>query len=262
MTNWQVEDVSGPAEELFTGDRSSAALIARTDELQPTMRFVTVDAATLVLGSGQSDSIVGSVPRYVRRRSGGGAVWLDPAEQVWADVILPAGHHLWSNDVTQSFEWLGAAWVRAVRSLGVTEPTDVHVGRLEPSPWSGLLCFAGRGPGEVFVRNRKLVGISQRRSRGGALFQCGILTRWRFDPTWFATDSWPVQLNRSATPVFDGLLNLGFNSDVAQAGIGLFDLGVRGQLTQDPTVDSHRQIEAAFIEAVEWVDASRRGAGA
>ena len=44
--------------------------------------------------------------------------------------------------------------------------------------WSSLVCFAGRGPGEVFVDARKAVGISQRRTRDGARFQCAIHRRW------------------------------------------------------------------------------------
>ena len=42
-----------------------------------------------------------------------------------------------------------------------------------------MVCFAGIGPGEVLVGGRKVVGISQRRNRGGARFQCAALLRWR-----------------------------------------------------------------------------------
>ncbi|HEX6476246.1 MAG TPA: hypothetical protein VF005_03150, partial [Acidimicrobiales bacterium] len=40
------------------------------------------------------------------------------------------------------------------------------------------VCFAGTGAGEVTVRGRKIVGIAQRRTRAGALFQCAALVEW------------------------------------------------------------------------------------
>ena len=40
------------------------------------------------------------------------------------------------------------------------------------------MCFAGLGPGEVLVDGRKVVGISQRRDRFGARFQCTALLAW------------------------------------------------------------------------------------
>ena len=43
------------------------------------------------------------------------------------------------------------------------------------------MCFGGLGPGEVTVGGRKVVGISQRRTRAGAVFQCAALVTW--DPT-------------------------------------------------------------------------------
>jgi hypothetical protein len=42
------------------------------------------------------------------------------------------------------------------------------------SPWTPMVCFAGLGPGEVTVDGAKVVGISQRRTRVGALFQCAV----------------------------------------------------------------------------------------
>ncbi len=43
---------------------------------------------------------------------------------------------------------------------------------------SGRACFAGLGPGEVTIGGRKAVGISQRRTRAGARFQCVAYERW------------------------------------------------------------------------------------
>ena len=41
-----------------------------------------------------------------------------------------------------------------------------------------VVCFAGRGPGEVFVGRRKVVGLSQWRARQGALFSSCAYLRW------------------------------------------------------------------------------------
>lgn len=49
--------------------------------------------------------------------------------------------------------------------------------------WSATICFAGIGAGEVvsIKSGAKVVGVSQRRSRQGAVFQCACLLRW--EPT-------------------------------------------------------------------------------
>jgi len=43
----------------------------------------------------------------------------------------------------------------------------VHDGPLEGDPAFRLVCFAGRGPGEVFVDEKKAVGVTQWRVREG-----------------------------------------------------------------------------------------------
>jgi lipoate-protein ligase A len=45
------------------------------------------------------------------------------------------------------------------------------------------VCFAGVGPGEVLADDgAKLVGISQRRTRNWALFQCAVPLKWDAAP--------------------------------------------------------------------------------
>jgi lipoate---protein ligase len=51
-------------------------------------------------------------------------------------------------------------------------------GGLQHSRWSRRICFAGLGPGEVTIGERKLVGMAQRRTRQGALFQCALPIAW------------------------------------------------------------------------------------
>jgi lipoate-protein ligase A len=136
-----------------------------------------------VLGSTQRDEVVDRAAcaaagaEVVRRRSGGGAVLLEPGAQLWIDVLLPAGDPRWSDDVGHAFLWLGEVWRRALGELGIE--ARVHEGGLCTTEWSRLVCFGGLGTGEVTDPDGvKLVGISQRRSRAGARFQCQALLRW------------------------------------------------------------------------------------
>jgi len=138
-----------------------------------------VDRAALVLGSSQRDGVVDveaaqrAEVDVVRRRSGGGAVLLVPGDVVWVDVIVPVGDPLWDADVGRSMWWLGDVWNTVVGG-----DTDVHRGPLQTNEWSSLVCFAGLGPGEVCRGGRKLVGISQRRTRAAARFQCAVHRRF------------------------------------------------------------------------------------
>lgn len=144
--------------------------------------LVEVDRPALVLGSTQPGAAVdrsraaAADVEVVRRRSGGGAVLLRPGEVLWADVLVPAGHRLHQADVGHAFHWLGRTWAGALAAVGVE--AEPHEGRPVPSRWSDRVCFAGVGPGEVTVGGAKVVGMSQRRTRAGALFQCGALLVW------------------------------------------------------------------------------------
>ena len=137
---------------------------------------------TVVLGSTQPEDVVDWARaraigvEVTRRRSGGGAVLVVPGELLWADVFVAGGDPLWDPDVGRSFHWLGEAWAGALGDLGVT--AEWHAGPFLPSPWSRLVCFAGLGPGEVTVEGRKVVGVSQRRTREGSLFSCAALLAW------------------------------------------------------------------------------------
>lgn len=149
-----------------------------------------VERPALVVGSAQRVEEVADVEacraagvEVVRRRSGGGAVLLEPGGIVWFDVIVPADRlrrEGIGDDVAGSMVWLGERVKAALGELGVSGG-DVHVGPMATSPWSSLVCFAGVGPGEVLVDGAKLVGISQRRTRAGARYQCAVHSRWSPD---------------------------------------------------------------------------------
>jgi hypothetical protein len=106
----------------------------------------------------------------VRRHSGGGAVLVVPGAQVWLDLHVPAGDELWRADLIASSAWVGELWRDALRATGNGEGLAVHAGRLVVTPWSGRICFAGLGPGEVARGRRKVTGLAQRRDRSGAWF--------------------------------------------------------------------------------------------
>ena len=176
--SWEVDRFVGSAREFHARplphDAGRAAWICH------------VDRPALVLGSTQRDSVVDRAAcdaagvEVVRRRSGGGIVLVRPTEMVWVDVVLPAGDDLWEDDVGRAMWWVGETWQRALETGGVTG-TTVHRARPVDSAWSRLVCFAGTGPGEVLHGERKVVGISQRRTRGSARFQCGVHLHWDAD---------------------------------------------------------------------------------
>ena len=171
---WRVVRWRGPA--------ADAHGRAWPDDAVPSVRLVEADVPAIVLGSTQDlavadgDRASAAGVAVVRRRSGGGTVLVRPGDLVWVDVFVPADDPLWVADVGRATHWLGRAWTDALAAVGVG--AEWHGGPLLSSPWSTLVCFAGLGPGEVRVGGAKVVGISQRRTRAGALLQCAALLRW------------------------------------------------------------------------------------
>lgn len=141
-----------------------------------------VQRPALVLGSAQNESSA-NLRRcategvdVVRRRSGGAAVFLDPGRSIWIDVLVPRTHAWWSDDIRATSDRVGRIWHDAFRAHGVD--ASIHEGGLQKNPWSRHVCFAALGPGEVVIDGRKLVGISQRRTKAGARVQSLVLAHW------------------------------------------------------------------------------------
>jgi lipoate-protein ligase A len=144
--------------------------------------WCNVETPTLILGSTQSvdDVIQNSAEEsgvlVSRRRSGGGAVFVHPSDSVWIDITISKNDPLWKDDVAQSMLWLGELFVRAVSPW---VQADVYRDSFSTGIDGRVVCFASSSPGEVFVGANKLVGISQRRGREGARFQCVLYRHWR-----------------------------------------------------------------------------------
>jgi lipoate---protein ligase len=170
--SWRVAVVRGRAAEVH----------ARPMAVDRAVEIVEVERPALVLGSTQpaSDADEEAAARVgvdvARRRSGGGAVLVLPDRTTWIDVTIPRADRLWEDDVARAFHWVGETWVAALDRLGVV--AGVHTGRAVETPWSRRVCFAGIGAGEVVASERKAVGISQRRTRAAARFQCAVHRSW------------------------------------------------------------------------------------
>jgi lipoate-protein ligase A len=202
--NWEVEWCSGLASQFHARPLP-----------EPVRRccwVFSVQAPAVVLGSAQpAEHLLPVAVEVVKRRSGGGAVWLTPGEVVWVDLVIPRGDPLWHDDIGRATWWVGERWAEVV-SGALGQPAEVHRGGLVRTPWSGRVCFAGLGPGEVTVDGYKVVGISQRRTREGARFQCAALLRWRPEALIQALALTPVERVACA-------------ATLADAAAGLHDLG-------------------------------------
>jgi len=180
------------------------------DRVTRVVRVVEVDGSALVLGSTQPDADVDRRAasrlgvEVVRRRSGGGAVLLDPGATTWIDVEIGRDDDLWEDDVGRAALWIGQAWVAALDMVGVGGAV-VHTGPMRPSDLGRVVCFAGLAPGEVTIDGSKVMGVSQRRTRAGARFQCAVPRRWDID--------------RLVALVAPGLERVGVSPDVDVAAV-------------------------------------------
>jgi lipoate-protein ligase A len=157
----------------------------------PALRWYVPTEPALVLGNGQKPRIVdiaachAAGARIYRRTSGGTAVLVN-AELLSLDLILPAGHALWTSDIVNAYRWVGEWWEDAIRTLGAEKARVISteevraIPPLAPDDPLRLACYGTLSPWEVVVGRRKLVGLCQVRRRPGALYQIGVYRR--FDP--------------------------------------------------------------------------------
>ncbi len=139
----------------------------------------------------QLHDVDGGPVEVCRRRSGGGLVVVDPSESLWVDVVVPQWSPLHVDDVGRAFEWLGRLWYEIIDELcgeRLRVPSDDRLRMEMAMPERGrtttsrpFFCFDQVGHGEILVDGRKVVGISQRRTRNWTRLQSLIITRWDAD---------------------------------------------------------------------------------
>jgi lipoate---protein ligase len=144
--------------------------------------WCSVSSPAVILGSTQQETDVDSEIAsslgldVVRRRSGGGAVFVHPTESVWIDITIPRDDPLYVDDVSASMLWMGDVFVAALKPWANAE---TYRGVFDAGAYGRSVCFASTSPGEVFVNDHKLVGISQRRGRDGARLQSVLYRSWQ-----------------------------------------------------------------------------------
>ncbi len=154
-------------------------------------------------------------------------MYLGPGEQLWLDAWIPRDDPLWQLDVSGAAEWVGAWWTETLSGLG-QQGFDIHRGRSIPGDYGDLVCFAGRGPGEVFHGPRKVVGLSQWRAREGALFSSCAYLHWDPEPLLALVD-------------VDEEARVGLARDLAPLAVGLAEL--------DPPADDAAAVRAALLDS-------------
>ncbi|MGQ0743904.1 MAG: lipoyl protein ligase domain-containing protein [Acidimicrobiales bacterium] len=182
---WRWESLCGPAADLLARPWPEGG--------GPRAWELTSTRPTVVLGSTQPQELIdrqrldAAGMAWTRRRSGGGVVLVDGG-LIWVDVFVPADDRQWTADVSRAFWWLGECWVEALETLGI--PSRLHrepPAQSTPGPpvaaWNAAACFARLGSGEVSLDSgHKVVGVSARRRRDGALFQCAALVEGHGQP--------------------------------------------------------------------------------
>ena len=156
-------------EELYDYD-----VLRRVDE--PTMFVVRLEKPTLVLGSSQSTDLLNpdKIPDFeVRRRRGGGGIVLLQPDDIWIDWWIPASDSRWSPDVHVSSINVGVWWKEALEAQ-LSKAVSIHEGPLEGEQEHRVICFAGKGPGELFIDGKKTVGVTQWRVREGTFLSSVI----------------------------------------------------------------------------------------
>ncbi len=172
---WMIRTIAGTVQQLHDLENPH-------DPIR-TVRVMAPDSSAVALGSSQRDEVIDQSRAHsaglgiAHRRSGGGAVLIVPGRQVWIDFLVPRGDVLWSDDIVRASFWVGDMWRETLAAVGMPGGT-VHRGRSEVGDWSETVCFAGVGPGEVRVDGRKVMGLSQRRSRDWTRIQTMVHTVW------------------------------------------------------------------------------------
>lgn len=166
---WAIETRYGSAQE-HHGASFPAGATAHAWDLRVTRPALVLGGRQSISDKSRSVAEAAGV-EVTSRRSGGGAVWIDPDTAVWIDFFIPTGHNWFDSDLTATFLRVGELWLTALFLCGIEG--SVYAGRPDASDdLANRACFGGLGWGEITVNGSKVVGLSQRRTRDGARVQC------------------------------------------------------------------------------------------
>jgi lipoate-protein ligase A len=116
--------------------------------------------------------------------------------------------------VDRAFDWLGQAWVEALEQLGIAGTAAHRQGYVACTRWSSLVCFGGVGAGEVVSSDgRKVVGLSQRRTRQGAWFHGACVLHWDPVPLLGLLDLEPAEREAAALGLRAAVVGVGDLAD-------------------------------------------------
>jgi lipoate-protein ligase A len=175
---WSIETTTGSAQWFHDRDPGS--------DVDHRVWIHRIPTEAVVLGSAQHPDLVRADEaerrgvEVCRRRSGGGLVHIQPQFDLWIDIVIPRLSPLWDDDIGRSFHWLGRHWAHVLQRHYTVHGHDVDWAMSTGAvrrPEGRLLCFADVGYGEVLHRDRKVVGLSQRRTRHWARLQGLMLVR-------------------------------------------------------------------------------------
>ena len=215
--------VRGAVEELYDYDALRALIV-------PTLLIVRTSVPTFVLGGSQPLDVLREDHRglvVVRRRRGGGGIVLLQPEDVWIDWWMPMSDERWSPDVHVSSVSAGERW-RQVLVARLDREVTLHEGGLAGDPKWHVACFAARGPGEVFVDDRKVVGVTQWRVREG-VFVSTVLHA------------------HSSSPLLDLLTNVPAGLAEALEHHTLYSLGLDGHDIASALVDRSQPVDVRQV---------------
>ncbi|MEM1586058.1 MAG: biotin/lipoate A/B protein ligase family protein [Candidatus Bathyarchaeia archaeon] len=163
VEEWRLLD-TGLRDAYYNMALDEAIAIARSKKIIPnTIRFFRWEPSAVSIGYFQSmeeevdvDACNRLGINYIRRRTGGGAVYHDRDGELTYSIIVDEGHPLISRDLQKTYEVLCSGLVRGLRILGV--PAEF------------------RPINDIVVEGKKISGNAQTRSMG-VVHQHGTILR-------------------------------------------------------------------------------------
>ncbi|MBS7640205.1 MAG: biotin/lipoate A/B protein ligase family protein [Candidatus Bathyarchaeia archaeon] len=163
VEEWRLLD-TGLRDAYYNMALDEAIAIARSKKLVPnTIRFFRWEPSAVSIGYFQSMEEEVDIEtcnklgiQYVRRRTGGGAVYHDRDGELTYSIVVDEGHQLISRDLQKTYEVLCSGLVKGLRVLGV--PAEF------------------RPINDIVVEGKKISGNAQTRSMG-VVHQHGTILR-------------------------------------------------------------------------------------